>query len=142
MTTTPATGPRHRTPPGRYGRDRRISPRASYAVFAIVGLVFLGIVLALFRARAQPGFSYETRGFVPVGSTAVRITFAVHKPPLAQAQCVVRARGATGQQVGQADVTVGPRSDSARDTVTTYDLPTTAAAVSGELVGCRITRSR
>lgn len=133
---------RHR-PPDRYGVPPNLArTRATYAVAAIVGLVALAALLALALHKSLPAVSAGLRGYDVVSDSTVRIRFEVHKAPLAEAVCTVRARDRSGLETGRGNVTVGPRADSRRITEVSYDLMTRARAVTGELVGCRITRTR
>lgn len=131
---------RHR-PPERYGAPPGVArSRATYAVGVIAALVALAALLTLALHKSTPAVSAGLRGYDVVSDSAVRIRFEVHKAPLAQAVCTLRARDASGLETGREAVTVGPRSDSRRITEVSYDLSTRARAVTGELVGCRITR--
>ncbi len=135
--------PGRRRPPDRYGSPpTQARTRATYAVGAIVGLLALAALLALALHKSTPAVSAGVRGYEVLSDSTVRIRFEVHKAPLAEALCTVRARDRSGLETGRGDVTVGPRTDARRITEVSYDLVTRARAVTGELVGCRITRNR
>jgi hypothetical protein len=138
-TRSPTSG--RTRPPERYGSaPSRTRTRATYAVGAIVALVALGALLALALHKSTPPVAAGLLGYQVRSASAVLVRFEVHKAPLAEAVCTVRARDRTGAETGRRDVVVGPRRDSRRVTAVSYELPTRARAVSGELVGCRITR--
>lgn len=133
---------RHR-PSDRYGPPpSRGRSWATYAVVGIVGLIALAALLALALAKSLPPVSAGVTGYRVLSDSTVQVRFEVHKAPLAQAVCTVRARDRSGAETGRAEVTVGPRRDSRRITEVSYDLQTRSRAVDGELAGCRITRTR
>jgi len=130
-----------RRPAERYGRPPNPARvRTTYAVGAIVALVAVGALLALALHKSRPAVAAGVTGFTVVSDSAVQVRFEVHKAPLAEAVCTVRARDRSGLEAGREEVTVGPRRDSRRVTSVTHDLATRSRAVSGELVGCHITR--
>lgn len=134
--TLPTTTPEHRygEPPSR---DSRLAIGAVVALIA--ALLLVALVTVALRA-SRPAVSYGLLGFRVVDDTHVEVRFEVHKAPLAQVVCTVRARGRSGAEVGQTEVTVGPRDDGRRVTPVTHLLTTSDRAVSGEVLGCRVTR--
>ena len=123
-------------PPGRYGRRREAQrfPRWPGAVLA--GVVAVGaLVLAVIAFRNQNGTVQSAVRSFAITEHTVRVTFDVRKPPGAAAQCVVRARDIQGREVGWARVPVPARGRLVR---VTYALPTTARAVTGEVLGCTV----
>jgi hypothetical protein len=138
---TRARAPGPHRPPDRYGVPASGGRRlGTYVVTGIVAALALAALLTLALHKSLPPVAAGLRGYDVVSDTAVRIRFEVHKAPLAEAVCTVRARDRSGAEAGRADVTVGPRRDSRRVTEVSFELATRARAVSGELTGCRITR--
>jgi uncharacterized protein (DUF58 family) len=111
-------------------------------VVAVVAAVLLAGLLTVALRASRPAVTSGVLGFRVVDDRHVEVRFEVHKAPLAEAVCTVRAREEGGREVGRAEVTVGPRSDERRVSQVTYLLATTARAVSGEVPGCRVSRTR
>jgi hypothetical protein len=121
----------------RYGRPARATRPQLRRVLVAAGLVAAVTAVALAWVVSRPAVDAGVTRISFVSDHRVDVTFEVHKSPGATATCVVRARDATGAQVGYATATVGP---AARRAVTvTHRLSTRARAVTGEVVGCRVT---
>ncbi len=117
---------------------RPSTPTVLGVVGALVGLAF---AIGLFRQLGpETGASTQLRGFVVESDTAVRVEFELARSPGAAVHCVLRARGTLGSEVGRVDVDVPP--STRRSTVVRETVPTTARAVTGELVGCRPGRAQ
>ena len=135
--------PGRRTPPGRYGRPPSRRRRAlAYTAYGVVGVLLLVGLLLFYAARGRMSLHGQLRSFERTSDNAIRITFSVTKAPSEDARCTIRARGLDGAQVGVQEVEVLPDVRAGRETVRTVELATTAPAVSGELVGCRLIPSR
>lgn len=124
-------------PPGRYGRRRTPGGPAKplvilLAVATVALLVFLG--LRLYRAYGDQDYSAEVTRFT-TSDSAVDVEFMIRLPEGGRAECVVRARDASGLEVGRATVDVTAGAEPNR-TVATYRLATKGKPVTGELAGC------
>jgi hypothetical protein len=124
-------------PPGRYGRRRTpggaVKPLVMLLAAAMTGLlVFVGF--RLYRAYGDQDYSAEVTRFTTTDS-AVDLEFIVRLPAGGRAECVVRARNASGVEVGRATVAVSAGASPKR-TVATYRLVTNGKPVTGELAGC------
>ncbi len=104
---------------------------------ALVGLVF---AVALFQVLGpSSGVSSQLRGYTVSSPGSVQVVFELAREPGTAVTCVLRARGRDGLEVGRRQVDLPPATR--RSTVEQVDVPTTARAVTGELVGCREGRS-
>ena len=123
-------------PPGRYGRRRSTSRTPRWVVPALVCLVIAATsALAVSAYRRQAGdVQGAVRSYV-VTSQSVRLTIEVTKPRNQPASCILRARDAAGDVVGQVKVPV----PAAPGRVTaTHTVPTHGRAVTGEVLGCTL----
>jgi hypothetical protein len=122
-------------PPGRYGRRREPAPRNRW-VMLIAAVVVLGAALAIsikmFQQYGQPEYAPEVRRYFDVTKTGISVEFEVRKPADKIGTCIVRARSASGEEVGAADVDV-PVGAVVR---VTYRLTTTDVPVSVEVPRC------
>ena len=131
--TVPQAGPRR--PPGRY--DERAGTSRLLVVLAavVVGALVAGGIYAFYTRHNQGRLAYEVQGYQVASDHSVRITWQVKLGKGEHGECKLRARGRSLTDVGSAIVPVGPGRGGAL--VTSYDLPTTARASTGEVVGCR-----
>ena len=129
--------PPRRRPPGRYDEPSRL---ASRSLAVLLSVLFVGLMLAvawaLYQRSAADDVALQERGFEVLGDDAVRVEFEVVPPPGGTAWCLVRARGATGAEVGHVFVPVLPRDDG-RAVRVEQELATTDRAVTGEVPRCR-----
>ncbi len=124
-------------PPGRYGRRRThggpAKPLVALVIVAALGLMaFIG--LRLYRAYGDQDYSAEVTRFTTTEG-AVDVEFIIRLPEGGRAECVVRARDASGLEIGRSTVTVAAGVEPKR-TVATYRLATKGKPVTGELAGC------
>ena len=132
--TAPAA-PRRR-PPGRYDDPPRLAQKG---LAVVLGVLFLGLLASIAYAlyvRLDAPVRARVVGYTVESDRLVRIDLEVVKDEGAQAYCVVRARGASGAEVGRRVVAVDPTGDGGRVVRRTYDLPTTERAVTGEEGAC------
>jgi hypothetical protein len=123
-----------RRPPGRYDDARRSSRLLVIAAAVVVGALIAVAVYALYERHNEGRLPYEVRGYEVLSDTAVRVSFEVSLARGERGECKLRARGRTGEDVGEAVIPVGPGRGGAL--VTSYELPTTSRASTGEVVGC------
>jgi hypothetical protein len=134
---SPGGPPPRRRPPGRYDEPSRTAARA---LAVVLSLLFLGllaaIALALYTRYGGTQVPLQPRGFAVLSDDAVRVDFTVTPPAGRTAWCLVRARGATGVEVGVAAVAVRRPAGSSGPVEASYELTTTARAVTGEVPRC------
>ncbi len=102
-------------------------------VGGLVGLVFAVVLFAKFGPDTSA--SSQLRGFTVLSDRSVRVEVEVARSPGTAVFCVLRARGADGTEVGRLEVDV--QVSTARTSVVAPEVPTSARAVTGELVGCQ-----
>jgi hypothetical protein len=128
-------------PPGRYGRrrapDGRLTRRLP-VLLTVAGAIF-GLLLTILLYSRHGTAEYRTRVMsFQLAEDHATVTFEVFKPADSDAVCRVRARSASGVEVGAADVPVG----AGDHVVITYTLPTTDKPVSAEVPRCGPTPRR
>ena len=126
-----------RLPPGNASaRSGHPGPsvRAARAGLAVaVGLSLL-VAVVLWQRFGVSGPAAGVRGFAVLSDTAVRVELEVRKDPASTVLCSLRARERSGEQVGTALVRVGPAPEQRVRAV--HEIPTSARAVTGEVLGC------
>ena len=135
--TDQAFQPPSARPADRYG-DRRPSARRRRLAAVVVGglvLIAVGAWIWIAVVRSSPPLRYDLLGFHAVTSTSVEIRFSVVRDPGVSVACVLRARGAGGEEVGRRQVLV-PAEDGDRIELT-RTVRTTGPAVTGEVLTCR-----
>lgn len=125
-------------PAGRYGRrrERRRASRAGVAVLAVLAAL-LGTMIGvrLYSAYGDGDYTASVTSFDEITDAQVVVTFLIRMPADGEAVCLVRARGRTGSEVGQEEITVRPGPDPER-TMVTHRLVTSERPVTGEVKGC------
>lgn len=123
-------------PADRYGRK---TPRVPARLRYLVGLLILAVALGAFAVfayrnlAAQP-IEAEQVGFTVTGAHTVRVEFTVTRDdPGRPADCIVRARSASGEETGRREVYVPPGASTTEQTAV---LRTVEEAVTGEVYGC------
>ncbi len=129
-----------RAPRGRYGPAHGLRLRWIRYLLGAVALGGATAIVVILGLRNTAPVQAAVQRFTAVSAREVDIVFAVRKPAAATAQCVVRARGRDGAEVGRAVATIVPRRDGNATSTVTYRLPTTARAVTGEVVSCTISQ--
>ncbi|MEV4509415.1 DUF4307 domain-containing protein [Dactylosporangium sp. NPDC049525] len=138
MTETHATA---KYPPGRYGRRREPRPRRTWlvalvaAVAAVAGLL---IAVKLFQQYGPQEYEPQVQRFYAISDDGITVDFVVRKDADKEATCRVRARSASGEEVGLAEVDV-PKGPEA---LVTYRLATSDRPVTVEVPACGPHRSR
>ena len=122
-------------PPGRYGHRREPRRRRRWPVVitaTIVVLAALAISVKLFQQYGQPEFGPQVRRYFDITDTGITVEFEVRKPAAKAAKCLVRARSASGLEVGSAEVEapVGDR------VLVTYRLTTNSRPADVEVPRC------
>lgn len=130
-------------PPGRYGRRRAPHRGRTRAARALVVALTAGVLLAggaaayLLGQRYGDGRPYEAtvERFHGVTDSQVVVEFRVVVPDGEAAWCAVRARDASGAEVGREEVLVDPPPGELRPRVV-HTLATDARPVTGEVQRC------
>ena len=138
MTETHATG---KYPPGRYGRRREPRPRRTWLVVllaAVAGVAGVLIAVKLFQQYGPQEYEPQVQRFYAVSDNGITVDFVVRKDASKEATCRVRARSASGEEVGLAEVDV-PKGAEA---MVTYRLATSARPVTVEVPACGPRRAR
>ena len=141
-TATPGAAagpPQRRRPPGRYDEPSQLSARILAVVLSVLFVALVAaIAFALYDRYGTERIPLQQRGFSVESDRAVRVDFNVTPPPGETAWCVVRARGATGAEVGAEYVPVRQPAGSSEAVRVEHLLPTTERAVTGEVPRCRL----
>jgi hypothetical protein len=122
-------------PPGRYGHRREPPRRRRWPVVitaTIVVVAALAISVKLFQQYGQPEFDPQVRRYFDITDTSITVEFEVHKPAAKAAKCLVRARSASGLEVGSAEVDA-PAGDHV---LVTYRLTTNSRPSDVEVPRC------
>ncbi|WP_233576287.1 DUF4307 domain-containing protein [Saccharopolyspora rhizosphaerae] len=124
-------------PPDRYGSrapSARTRPALRWALLAVVLLALVGVSVLGYRNLGSAPIQGEQVAFEVIDDHSVRITVEVQRDdPQRPADCVVRGRAESGEEVGRREVLIHPAGDVTRqDTV----LRTSARATIGEVYGC------
>jgi hypothetical protein len=138
VTETHATA---KYPPGRYGRRREPRPHRRWPVVvvaAIVGLAGIAIAWRLFQQYGPQEYEPQVQRFYNVSDDGISVDFVVRKDAGKEATCRVRARSASGEEVGLAEVDV-PKG---AETLVTYRLATSDRPVTVEVPACGPLRTR
>jgi hypothetical protein len=130
-----------RYPPGRYGRRREPRPRRRWLTFALagaVGLAGLAVAWQLYTQYGPQDYEPQVQRFYNVTDDGITVDFVVRKDPQQRATCSVRARSASGEEVGLAQVDVPAGAEA----FVTYRLATSDRPVTAEVPACGPLRSR
>jgi hypothetical protein len=124
-------------PADRYG-DRPANPRRRWPLVVIGGgLALLAVAWWIWIAvvHTTPPVRYELLAFRPVSTSSIEIHFTVTREPDTSVACILRARGAGGEEVGRRQVIVPAEAAERADLTSTVQ--TTSRAVSGEVLLCQ-----
>ena len=139
MPDAAAGPPQRRRPPGRYDEPSRTAARLLAVLLALLFVAVLaGVGVALFNRYGTAQLALRERGFEVQSDQAVRVDFSVSPPPGETAWCLVRARSASGVEVGAQYVPVRQPAASQEAVRTSSTLPTTERAVTGEVPRCAL----
>jgi hypothetical protein len=124
-------------PQDRYGsraRSARTRPVLRWALLAVVLLALVGVALIGYRNLGSAPIEGKQVAFEVIDDHSVRITVEVQREdPQRPADCVVRGRAESGEEVGRREVLIHPANGVSRqDTV----LRTSSRATIGEVYGC------
>ncbi|WP_432995808.1 DUF4307 domain-containing protein [Dactylosporangium sp. CA-233914] len=122
-------------PPGRYGRRREPQPRRPWLVLALAAVVAVAGLAIAWQLYAQYGpqdFEPQVQRFYNVTDDGITVDFVVRKEPDKRATCSVRARSASGEEVGLAQVDVPTGAEA----YVTYRLATSDRPVTVEVPAC------
>ena len=122
-------------PPGRYGRRREQRKRPwTIRVWIVVGaLILLTVAFKLYEQYGNEQFTPTVLHYSDITSSSITVTFDLQKPSGGPATCTLQAFAHSGEQLGEAQVPVGP----GKDVKVTYTLPTTAEAYVAEIATCQ-----
>lgn len=124
-------------PAERYGDDRRGWPPLKIIAMASLALAFVGGVMAIGWRLSNPPFTVQLRAYEVQDNRNVEVTYLVRtKDPANSVTCVVRARDREGNEVGR---TTKVSATGRAEQILQVNLRTSARAVLGEVVECRIT---
>lgn len=138
MTETHATA---KYPPGRYGRRREPRPRRTWLVALVAtAAVVAGLLVAvkLFQQYGPQEYEPQVQRFYAISDDGITVEFVVRKDAAKEATCRVRARSASGEEVGLAEVDVPPGAEA----LVTYHLLTSDRPVTVEVPACGPRRIR
>ncbi|MCI2421597.1 DUF4307 domain-containing protein [Saccharopolyspora sp. K220] len=123
-------------PQDRYGSRGRTRPRPGlrWLLTGLVLIVMVGVAYVGYQNLGSAPIQGKQVAFDVLDDQSVRIVLEVQRDePQRPADCVVRARAESGEEVGRKEVLIQPASGTARqDTV----LRTSARATIGEVYGC------
>ena len=126
-------------PAGRYGRRRSRGARPRWAVpvlAALAAAACLAVIWWLYQSNLAKAVHFQVLRYDQVTDRQVRVVFEVVRPSGEAAQCVVRARGRDGAEVGREVVDVPAGRTGDKSVIVTHVLVTTARPVTGEVAGC------
>jgi hypothetical protein len=132
VTETHATA---KYPPGRYGRRREPRPRRTWLVaLAATAAVVAGLLIAvkLFQQYGPQEYEPQVQRFYEISDDGITVEFVVRKDAAKEATCRVRARSASGEEVGLAEVDVAKGAEA----LVTYRLATSDRPVTVEVPAC------
>ena len=138
MTETHATA---KYPPGRYGRRREPRPRRTWLVVlvaAVAAAAGLLVAVKLFQQYGPQEYEPQVQRFYEITDDGITVQFVVRKDAAKEATCRVRARSASGEEVGLAEVPV----DKGAEAVVVYRLATSDRPVTVEVPACGPRRAR
>jgi hypothetical protein len=138
VTETHATA---KYPPGRYGRRREPRPRRTWLVALVAALAAVAGVLIAVRLFQQYGpqeYEPQVQRFYAISDDGITVDFVVRKDATKEATCRVRARSASGEEVGLAEVDVPAGAEAP----VTYRLATSDRPVTVEVPACGPHRTR
>ncbi|MDH2428817.1 DUF4307 domain-containing protein [Sphaerisporangium sp. TRM90804] len=117
--------------PGRFGRPGRYLAFIVLGVFVAAAMGGWGYVMM--TAKGNPEALSQVIAFKLDGSSAVTVTFQVHKPAERTAVCRLRASDTKHVEVGARDVSIPPGRE---DVQLTERVETSARATSGHVQYC------
>jgi hypothetical protein len=138
VTETHATA---KYPPGRYGRRREPRPRRTWLVVlvaAVAAAAGLLVAVKLFQQYGPQEYEPQVQRFYEITDDGITVQFVVRKDAAKEATCRVRARSASGEEVGLAEVPV----DKGAEAVVVYRLATSDRPVTVEVPACGPRRAR
>jgi hypothetical protein len=98
----------------------------------LVVIAALAISVRLFRQYGQPEYDPTIRRYYDIADTGISVEFQVRKPADKVATCIVRARAATGEEVGVGNV----EAPLGAQVVVTYRLNTSKRPAAVDVPRC------
>lgn len=126
-----------RRPEGRYDRPSPWGQRLLAVFVTLVGGALVAAVFATLWSRSQATtVDGKVLGYTVTSDSSVEIRLEVVKDSGSMAFCIVRSRGADGEEVGRDVVEVDSVGTSSRRAQAVFTLQTSARAITGEIAGC------
>ncbi|MEU6131600.1 DUF4307 domain-containing protein [Saccharopolyspora sp. NPDC047091] len=123
-------------PAGRYGsRARRTAPPAvRWGLGVLAAVVLLGVALLGYRNLGSAPIEGKQVAFEVIDDGSVHVTAEVRRDdPARPAECVIRARAESGEEVGRKEILVPPATGTVQQGTV---LRTSHRATIGEVYGC------
>lgn len=123
-------------PEGRYGSRARARPRPwlRRSLFGLVVVAFFAVAVVGYQNFGSQPIEGKQAAFSVIDDHSVHITTEVRRDePTRAAECVVRARAESGEEVGRKEVLIPPAEAKIQQGTV---LRTTSRATIGEVYGC------
>ncbi|MEU6268976.1 DUF4307 domain-containing protein [Saccharopolyspora shandongensis] len=132
--STPVTN--QQIPQDRYGSRARTRPRPAlrWVLISVVLVALVGVAIVGYRNLGSAPIQGKQIAFEVLDDQSVTIVLEVQRDkPQRPADCVVRARAESGEEVGRKEVLIQPADGTTRQETV---LRTSARANIGEVYGC------
>ncbi|WP_229679756.1 DUF4307 domain-containing protein [Saccharopolyspora thermophila] len=123
-------------PQDRYGSRARTRPRPAlrWLLTGVVLVALVGVAVIGYNNLGDPPIQGKQVAFEVLDDHSVRIVLEVQRDdPARPADCVVRSRAESGEEVGRKEVLIHPADGTTRQETV---LRTSSRAITGEVYGC------
>ncbi|WP_207954844.1 DUF4307 domain-containing protein [Saccharopolyspora elongata] len=123
-------------PQDRYGSRARTRPRPAlrWVLISVVLVTLVGVAIVGYRNLGSTPIQGKQIAHEVIDDHSVKIVLEVQRDePQRPADCVVRARAESGEEVGRKEVLIQPADGTTRQETV---LRTSARATIGEVYGC------